>query len=159
MKKLSDEEIISRGPAPAKKPPSDNPSVLALLAISIIVGGGFAAGAIIGASMAVAGSMGFIGFISGLATGAVWGGITGAGLIGAMCGVGALFDSRADKKDLARNHAYEAAMTRKRAAEKPARPSSLPEKGLAKKAFSEEGKEPAATADTVVAKPAAPAPT
>lgn len=143
MKKLSDEEIISRGRAPVEE--KDKPvSILAILAVGGIIGTGFAIGAIVGAGMAVAGGMGVVGFISGLATGAIWGGMSGVGLIGAACGIGALFDSRQEKKDRKRNEAYEAAMARKRAAAKEwGGASKIPEKGGAKNAF-RMGKEPEA---------------
>lgn len=144
MKKLSDEEIIARGPAPAKKESSGNVSILAMIALIAIIGGGFAIGAIAGACMGVAGGMGLVGFISGLATGAVWGGISGAGVIGVACGIGALLDGRAEKKERARDEAYKAAMDRKRVAEKSSQ-TNLPEKGAATKAFA---KQPATAANT-----------
>lgn len=138
MKKLSDEEIISRGPSPATKDAAGSASITAILAVGALICGCFAIGAVTGAGLALAGGAGIIGFVSGLATGGLWGGITGAGILGALCGVGEVVDRRADKKAKTQDAAYAAAMARKRAVETVPRAAKFSDRGTAKDAFAKD---------------------
>jgi hypothetical protein len=164
--KLRDELIIRRGPGRAYKDPFGWLVVVIAAAIPFVVFGGFAAGGIVGAGLAVSGGTGAAGLVGGSATGAVWGGILGVvSLAGAACGLG-LVDSLLEKKQLKREQTYHAAVARQQAAVKIAASETapalaMPSKGAATEAFlkvqkPEGGAGPGVTPQDVIVRSAPP---
>ncbi len=130
-KKLSDDDIIARGPVPEKHGLLGILTVTLIAAVPFIFGAGFAIGGLVGAGLSLWAGAGAAEFVASAAMGMMWGGILSvAGVFGVGVALG-YADERYEKKAQAINGAYAEALKLQSAAKQPAAasqpvPAALP---------------------------------